>query len=332
MTEYQGVLIIGESVNGNITSVTKELLSLGQKVGKDLGQPLSCLFLNNGVTEAPKEAILLGSDICYLIKGPSSDQLHPDYCAEAFTAAIKQLNPSIIILGHTDFGRDVAPRLAARLECPVTLDCIKLSIDPDTRSLIQARNVYGGKAIATWNSDYKPQVMTIKAGATPAAVGNPSHNGEVKNLDIQVDESKIKGKLLNTVIEPVKGVALEEAKAIVAGGAAIGGSQGFKMLEELAQLLGGTVGATRVPCDEGWVPFSLEIGQTGHIVHPDLYIAIGISGATQHIVGCSDSKCIVAINRDPDAPIFKMADFGIVGKFQEVVPALIERLKTLSAK
>jgi electron transfer flavoprotein alpha subunit len=159
---------------------------------------------------------------------------------------------------------------------------------------------------------------------------DPSRKGEIIAFSVRIDDSLMKSKLLETVKEEVKGIRLEEAKVIVSGGGGIGSSDGFKLLGELAKALGGTIGVTRVPCDEGWMSVNLEIGQTGHIVGPDLYIAVGISGASQHMAGCSSSKFIVAINRDPEAHIFKEADFGVVGDYRDVLPALIFRLKELA--
>ena len=329
MAEHEGILLGGEVIEGRITTLTRELLAVGRGLGNELGEPVSILFLGEEVSEVAQEAILLGADRSYVVGGPPWERLHPDYYAEVLAAVSRQIRPRLILLGQSDLGRDAAPRLAARLQTVVTLDCTEVKVDSETGRILQTRSVYGGKAMAVWTSKHEPQVITLRARAVKPAEPDASRSGEVVPLNIRVDESKVKGTLLQTVREPVKGVALEEAKVVVAGGGGIGGSEGFRMLEELAQLLGGAVGATRVPCDEGWVSSSLEIGQTGHVVSPDLYIAVGISGAPQHVVGCSNSKWIVAINRDPEAPIFRLADFGVVGDYREAIPALLEKLKEL---
>ncbi|GAG34811.1 unnamed protein product, partial [marine sediment metagenome] len=239
---------------------------------------------------------------------------HPERYAAIITNVCKQIAPSIILLGQTDMGRDVAPRLAARLGTTVCMDCVELAVDSETKSLLQTKPVYGGNAMAVWLfADYQPQVVTMRPRVAAPAEPDTSRKGEIVPLSIEVDESTIKGKLLETVKEEVKGIKLEEAKVIVAGGGGIGGSEGFQIIRELAQVFGGAVGVTTVPCDEGWMPSTLVIGQTGHMVSPNLYIVVGISGAMQHLAGCSSSKCIVAINKDPEAHIFKEADFGIVG-------------------
>lgn len=332
MAEYEGVLICGEVVDGKITTTTKELLNTGRRLCDDLNQPLSTLIIGSDIQEVAKEVITLGADKVYIVDGLPFAESHPDHYVAIIMNACHQIALSIVLMGQTDMGRDVAPRLAARLGTTVCLDCIELAIDPDTKLLLQTRPVYGGNAAAVWVSEsYQPQIVTMRPRSVMAAEANTSREGEIITLSITVDDIMVKGNLINVVKEEVKGIKLEEAKIIVSGGGGIGGSEGFQMLQELAQVLGGAVGISRVPCDEGWMPSRLEIGQTGHIVSPNLYIAIGISGALQHIAGCSDSKWIVAINRDADAHIFKVSDFGVVGDYREVLPTLLEKCRTLLA-
>jgi electron transfer flavoprotein alpha subunit len=330
MTPTQRILICGEVVEGNLTTVTRELLALGKKLHNDLDQPLVALLVGRGIQKAAEEAVRLGADTVYIADGPSFSETHPDLYVAILAEAIKQMKPSMVVLGHTEMGREVAPRVAARLETAVTMDCTGLSIDPETKRMLQFKPVYGGNAVAVWVSEAcDPQMATLRPRAVKPEDPDASRKGEVKNLSVTVTDSMVRGRLLETVNQEGEGIKLEDAKVIVAGGGGIGGSEGFKMLEELARVLRGTVGVTRVPCDEGWKPLSLEIGQTGHIVTPDLYIAVGVSGAPQHMAGCLGSKRIVAINRDPDAQIFKEADFGVVGDYRQVLPTLIAKCKTL---
>jgi electron transfer flavoprotein alpha subunit len=330
MTAYQGVFVCGEVVDGRITTITRELLSMGRKLATDVNQPLGTLLIGRNLQNAATESIRLGAAKVYTVNGSPFAESHPDLYVAIITEVCKQIAPSIVLFGHTEMGRDVAPRLATRLRTTVTMDCLGLSIDPETRRLLQSKPVYGGNAIAIWVSEsHDPRIVTLRPRAVMPEEPEISRKGEIKALDITINESIIKGKLLETVKEDVKGIKLEDAKVVVAGGGGIGGSEGFKMLEELARVLRGTVGVTRVPCDEGWKPLSLEIGQTGHIVTPSLYIAVGVSGAPQHMAGCAGSKCIVAINRDPDAQIFKEADFGVVGDYRQVLPTMIEKCKGL---
>lgn len=332
MADYQGVLICGEVVEDKITSVTRELMSTGRKLSDDLGQPLSVLLVEKDIQELAEEAVFLGADRVYTVDGVEFTKSHPDLYAHIMVHVCQQTAPSVIILGQTDMGRDIAPRLAARLRASVCMDCVELAIAPENGLLLQTKPVYGGNAIAVWASaDYQPCVVTMRPRVIAAAEPDTSREGEIVPLNVNVDDSMIKGKLLETVREEAKGMKLEEAKVIVAGGGGIGGSEGFQLLQELAQVLGGTIGASQVPCDREWVPATLKIGQTGHMVTPDLYIAVGISGAMQAMAGCSRSKCIVAINKDPEAHIFKEADFGVVGDYRQALPPLIEKCKALLA-
>jgi electron transfer flavoprotein alpha subunit len=323
-------LVCGEVKEGKITSVTKELMNIGGKLSKELNQPLDTLLIGKNLQGEIAEAITLGSKTVYSVNASPFAESHPDLYVALITEACLQVAPSIILLGHTEMGREVAPRLAFRLKASVTMDCTGLSIDPETRTLLQSKPVYGGNAIAIWASESSyQQVVTLRPRAIMPAEPNFFGKGEIKPLNVTVKDSLIKGKVLQTVKEEVKGIKLEDAKIIIAGGGGIGGSDGFKLLEELSQVLGGAIGVTRVPCDEGWRPLGSEIGQTGHIVTPRLYIAIGISGAPQHMAGCSGSKNIIAINRDPDAPILKEADFGVIGDYRQVLPTMIDKCKTL---
>jgi electron transfer flavoprotein alpha subunit len=330
MADYQGILICGEVVDGEITTVTKELLNIGRRLSDDLSQPLSTLLIGKDIQKAAEEVISLGADKVYIVDSSSSAEPHPDRHVAIIAEVCQQVAPFIILLGQTDIGRDIAPRLAARLRATVVMDCTELAIDSETKQLLQTKPVYGGNAIAVWVSEsHEPQIITLRPRAVMPAEPDASRKGEIITLSVTVDDSMVKSKLVETVKEEVKGIKLEDAKVIVAGGGGIGGSDGFKLLEELAKVLGGTVGVSRVPCDEGWMPLSLEIGQTGHIVSPSLYIAVGISGASQHMAGCSGSKYIVAINRDPEANIFKVSDFGVVGDYRQALPPLTEKCKAL---
>jgi electron transfer flavoprotein alpha subunit len=332
MATYHGVLVFSEVAEKKTATINKELLNIGRRLSDDLSEPLSTLLIGKDIQELAKELITLGADKVYTIDIDSSSFTgpHPDLYVAIIAQVCQQVAPSIVLLGQTDMGRDVAPRLAARLGTTVTMDCIELAIDPDTKQLLQTKPVYGGNAMAIWISELNdPQIVTLRPRSVMPAEPDPSRKGKIINLSITVDNTMIRGKLLEIVKEEAEGVKLEEAKVIVAGGGGIGGIEGFKMLNELAKLLRGALGVTRVPCDEGWMPISLEIGQTGYIVSPSLYIAIGISGAPQHMAGCSSSKCIVAINKDPEAHIFEVSDFGLVGDYRQALPPLIEKCKEL---
>jgi electron transfer flavoprotein alpha subunit len=319
------ILICGETVEGKIASTTKELIAAGRKLCDDLGQPLSLLLIGSNLRKEAEEAISLGADRVYTTEGSPFMESLPEQYLSIIISVYKKTQPAIVIFSQTDMGRDIAPRLGARLGGNVCLDCIELAINPDTKSLLLSKPVYGGNAVAVWASEaLLPHVVTVRPRTAEPAEPDTSRKGEIVRIEVDIPKS-VASQLIKTVKEQTKGIKLEDANVIVAGGGGIAGKEGFEILEELARILGGTVGISRVPRDEGWMPDHLEIGQTGHIVAPNLYIAVGISGAPQHMAGCSNSKYIIAINKDPEAHIFKEADVGIVGDYREVLPFLIEK-------
>ena len=326
-----GVLICGEILEGNITTVTRELLNTGRDLGDKLKQPLHLLLVGPDTEDAAQEGIFLGADKVYWISHPSFYETTPEDYLVPILEACEHTSPLIIIFGHTDMGRDIAPRLAAKQGSSVCMDCISLDIDRDTQSLLQSKPVYGGNAVAVWTShkEHAPYIVTLRPRSSQPAEPDTDRKREVISLAFSDPSSSSQSTLLKTVKEEVKGIKLEDAKVIVAGGGGIAGPEGFELLQDLARILRGTVGISRVPCDEGWMPKSLEIGQTGHLVSPDLYLAVGISGAPQHLAGCTSAKCIVAINKDPEANIFREADLGIIADYREALPALIDKIKEL---
>jgi electron transfer flavoprotein alpha subunit len=284
------------------------------------------------VGECSKDAIAFGADKVYVVADPSLKQYQADSYMQVAEKVVKDVMPRAVLMGQTSVGRDLAPRLAFRLGVGLATDCLDVSVDPGTRLLRQTRPAYGGNAQATFSSGLMPQVVTIRPKAMSPLERDDSRKGEVIPTKVKIDMSKVRTKVLETVKEEVAGVKLEDAPVIVCGGRGLGGPEPFKtMLKELADALHGAVGASRPPADNGWVPETMHIGLTGKIVAPDIYIAIAVSGASQHIAGCSSSKNIIAINKDPDANIFKEAKFGVVGKYQEVVPSFTNKLKELLA-
>jgi electron transfer flavoprotein alpha subunit len=332
MAEYKGILVCGELADGKLASITTELLGCGRKLADDLKEDLSCLLSSDAVGEASKEAIAFGADKVYAVEHPSLKEYQADAYMQAAEKVVKDISPRAILIGQTSMGRDLAPRLAFRLGTSLSTDCLDLSMDPGTKLLVQTRPVYGGNAQAIFTSELMPQVVTVRSKAMSPLERDDSRKGEVIPTKIDIDTSKIRTKILETVKEEAVGVKLEDAPVIVCGGRGLGGPDPFQTtLKELADLLHGAVGASRPPADNGWVPESLHIGLTGKIVAPDIYFAIAVSGASQHVAGCSGSKHIIAINKDPEANIFREAEFGVVGKYEEVVPALTGKLKELLA-
>ncbi len=330
MSDNKGVLIIAETVDGKLSSTTAELLGCGRKLASDLGQELSAAIIGSGVAGLAPNAIALGADKVYV----ADDAALKDYRTESYVAVVeniaKQAPPQIILTGQTSIGRDLAPRLAFRLGTAATMDCVALSIDPASKRLLQTKPVYGGNAQAIFTTASDPQVATVRAKVMSPATADASRKGEVITLAAQL--AGVRTNVLQKVKQEVEGIKLEDAAIVVSGGRGIGGTEGFKQLAELAKLLKGAVGASRPACDSGWMPETAQVGLTGKIVTPDFYLAIGISGSSQHLAGCSSSKCIVAINKDAEANIFKIAHFGVVGDWKKVLPVFTQKVKELLAQ
>jgi electron transfer flavoprotein alpha subunit len=332
MAEYKGILVYGELADGKLASITTELLGCGRKLADDLKEDLSCLLASDAVGGASKEAVAFGADKVYVVEHPALKEYQADSYMQAAEKLVKEISPRAILIGQTSMGRDLAPRLAFRLGTSLTTDCLDLGVDPATKLLIQTRPVYGGNAQAVFTSELMPQMVTVRTKAMSPLERDESRKGEVIPTKVDIDASKVGMKILETVKEEAVGIKLEDAPVIVCGGRGMGGPEPFQTtLKELADLLHGAVGASRPPADNGWVAESLHIGLTGKIVAPDIYIAIAVSGASQHTAGCSGSKHIIAINKDPEANIFREAEFGVVGKYEEVVPAFTNKLKELLA-
>jgi len=333
MDTHKGVLVCGEIAEGKLAPVTIELLGLGRKLANDLGEQLSTLLMGSKAGGLGKEAIAYGADKVYVAEDALLDQYNSDAYTQVVAELCKKALPSIMLLGHTDIGCDLAPRLNGRLGGGLSMDCLALSIDPATKLLVSTRPVFGGNAHAAMLSKAaRPQMATLRPKTVPPAERNDSRQGQVVPVEGKVDPSALKVSVVERIKEEVEGVKLEDAEVVVSGGRGIGSAKNFDMVRELAKVLGGAVGATRPACDEGWAAVSLQVGQSGKVVSPKLYIAVALSGAMSHISGCLGSKVIVAINKDKEANIFNVAHFGIVADYKEVVPALTAKLKELKSK
>jgi electron transfer flavoprotein alpha subunit len=329
MADYKGVLVCGEVVEGKLAAITAEMLGGGRKLAEKLGEELSVVLLGSEVKGLAAEAIALGADKVYVVDDPVLKDYQTDAYVMAMENVVNQLTPRVLLLGQTSMGRDLGPRLAFRLKTALSMDCTELDIDAESKLLIQTRPVYGGNARAVFTTESLPQMSTVRAKAMSPLQRDDSRKAEVVDIPSGVDPSKIMAKFVQKVKEEVVGVKLEEAPAVVGGGRGIGGPDGFKQLEDLARLFKGAVGATRPAIDNGWVPSGIQVGLTGKIVAPELYLAIALSGSSQHMAGCSGSKTIVAINKDPEANIFREAQFGIVADWKQAVPAFTEKVQEL---
>jgi electron transfer flavoprotein alpha subunit len=325
--DRKGVWVFAEQRDGKLVRVSLELLGKGQSLAAELKQDVSALLLGYRVSGLARTLIEHGADRVYL----ADHKALQSYRTNAYTKVIEELarehKPNVLMMGATHIGRDLAPRVSRRIGVGLTADCTELTIDPADGILLQTRPAFGGNVMATIANRYsRPQMATVRPGVMEAAHG-PERKGEIIKCKVSVAEKEIGTRVLEKVQEKKKRVNLADARVIVAGGRGVGDAKGFKILEQLAAALGGEVAGTRVAVEEGWIPAERQIGQTGQSVRPEIYIACGVSGAIQHRAGMSDSRYIIAINKDRRAPILQVADWGIVGDLHDVVPAMIEELK-----
>lgn len=319
-----GILVFGEATDeGALNPVTAELIAMGTQ----LGGPVTCVLPGSGVEGHAQDCVAAGAGKVIVVDDP----LLAPYQGDAYTPMAeritKEVDPAVVIMGQTLMGRDLAPRLAQRLGTAVAMDCVALSMDGD--KLIAERPCYGGAARAKYKINGSVQIATLRAKAAEPLAPDASRSGEIVKQDAGVTADQIRAKIVDRRKEKAEGVRLEDAKVVVSGGRGLGGPEAFAQLEELADILGGAVGASRAVCDLGWYPVPAQVGLTGKVVTPDLYIAVAISGASQHMAGISSVKNIVAINKDEDANIFKSSRFGVVGDWKEVFPAFKEKVQEL---
>jgi len=328
MADNKGILVVGEAAEGKLLPITAEILGAARKLADELKEPLNCIIIGAGLGDTGKAAVAAGADKVLLADDAQLKDYENSTYMQVMEKAVAELAPKVVIMGQTANGRDLAPRLAFKLGVSAVMDCLELAIEGG--KLQCTRPVYGGNAKAIFTSDAIPQIATLRVKAGTPLAPDAGRAGEVVAFAVALDASRIKAKVLETVKEEVAGVKIEDASAVVAGGRGMGGPEPFtKELADLAKILKGAVGASRPPCDNKWVPDSIQIGLTGKIIAPELYIAVGISGSSQHMSGCSGAKCIVAINKDPEANIFKEARFGVVGDWKVVLPAFTAKVKEL---
>ncbi|NPV78887.1 MAG: electron transfer flavoprotein subunit alpha/FixB family protein [Firmicutes bacterium] len=326
-TEYDGIWVMAEYRAGLPQPITFELLGKGRELASKLGTHLTCVALGHQIEDA-QEMIYGGADRVYLVDDPALGHFMVEPYLNTLEFLVKKYKPTILIAGATTTGRTLMPALAARLKTGLTADCTGLDIDPETGLLLQTRPAIGGNVMATIKTPYaRPQMATFRPKTAVPFPRDISRTGEIikETIDGRLLESRI--RFLGVEEDESGEVSLQDSEVIVSGGRGLSRPENFELLRSLARLLNGAVGASRVCVDQGWISYPHQIGLSGKTVSPRLYLAVGISGSVQHIAGMQTSETIVAINKDPDAPIFKIADFGIVGNLFEILPLLIERLK-----
>ena len=327
ISAYKGVWVFGEQKDGIPAGVALELLGEGRRLADELGVPLSVVLLGDMIEPTAKLLIAHGADSVYMAEHPSLARFNDESYADVFVQLIQKYKPEIILMGASTYGRSLAPRISSRINTGLTADCTKLEIDPEKKILLQTRPAFGGNLMATIICpNHRPQMSTVRPKVMKALEPDFARDGQIIRPEVRIPQD-LKTKVVDVVTSITQMVNLTEADIIVSGGRGIGDPKNFSLLEELAKTLGGAVGASRAAVDAGWIAYCHQVGQTGKTVGPKVYFACGISGAVQHLAGMSSSDTVIAINKNPDAPIFKIATFGIVGDVLQVVPALISEFK-----
>ncbi|HBG5346336.1 TPA: electron transfer flavoprotein subunit alpha/FixB family protein [Clostridioides difficile] len=327
LNDYNGVWVIGEQREGKINPVTIELIGEGRKLADQLGKELAVVIAGYEVEKEVKELLHYSVDKVYYINDPLLKDFTTDGYAISIASLIERKKPEVVLVGATSIGRDIAPRIAGKVGTGLTADCTKLEIDSTDNKLLQTRPAFGGNLMATIVCPKnRPQMSTVRPGVMAKAVRNESETGVLEIITPELTEKMIRTRLVEILPQEKKSVNLTDARIIVSGGRGLKRAEGFELIKELADKLGAEIGASRAAVDSGWIEHSHQVGQTGTTVRPELYIACGISGAIQHLAGMSDSKYIVAINKDAKAPIFSICDYGIVGDLYEILPEMIESL------
>ncbi len=324
---HHGIWVFAEQRNGRLKDVGYELLTRGRELADTLGTELCAVCFGHNLNEV-KRLVSYGADKVYLVDNPSLAGNDEDLYTAELVRLVQEYRPEIILAGATSLGRSFIPRVAAILKTGLTADCTGLEIDTEKRLLLQTRPTFGGNVMATIICPTKrPQMSTVRPRIFQKGTPDTRRKGEIIRVDFKKEGLTSRTRLLNFIEDLNERVKIEDADIIVAGGRGLDKPENFKLLEELAGVMGAALGSSRPPVDDGWIPYSHQVGQTGKTVCPKLYIACGISGSVQHLAGMQTAETIVAINSDPDAPIFEVATYGIVGDLFEVVPVLIEKLK-----
>ena len=339
LEEYKGVAIFAQQVDNKLSSIAFELIGKGKELAADLGVDVTAVVLGSGIKDLATELAEYGADKVVVIDDPALKDYRTEPYAQALAAYINEYKPEIMLVGATAIGRDLGPTVSARVATGLTADCTVLEIgdfpleakegqEQKHGQLLMTRPAFGGNTIATIACpNTRPQMATVRPGVMQKLPREAGRKAEVIDFKPSIVENNKFVEILNIVKNATNTKDIMDAKILVSGGRGVGSKENFKMLEDLAEVLGGTVACSRAVTDAGWLPKDLQVGQTGKTVRPNLYFAIGISGAIQHTAGMEESDIIIAINKDDSAPIFDVADYGIVGDLNKIVPALTEALK-----
>lgn len=333
ISDYKGVMVFAEQRSGVVQKIAYELLGAGRRIADSLGEPLVALLVGSKITDAQvKDLIAHGADTVILADDPAFAVYMTEPYAKAMALAIETYKPGIVFTGATTIGRDLAPRVSARVKTGLTADCTGLEVEEETGNLLMTRPAFGGNIMATIICpEHRPQMSTVRPGVMRKLERDDKRQGTIERLAVNIVAADTNVEILEVVIEKTTKKNIEEANILISGGRGLGTEENFKKLNSVAAELGGLVSASRAVVDAGWAAQDRQVGQTGKTVRPDVYIACGISGMIQHIAGMEDSDFIVAINKNSGAPIFEYADVGIVTDVNKLVPALVEELRTIKA-
>ena len=327
IAQYHDVWVFAEQRGGKLMGVSVELLGEGKKLATEIGCKLCAVLCADNAEDLVGELFEYGAEKVYYANAPELKSYNTDAYTKAIYQAILKYKPEVVLLGATHIGRDLGPCLAVRCGTGLTADCTKLDIDPEDKKLMQTRPAFGGNLMATiLCPNHRPQMSTVRPGVMQKPERIPGKTGERIDIAAKFKDGDIRMQVIEVVKAMKEMVSLTDAEIIVSGGAGLGGPDGFSVIKQLADRLGGVVGSSRAAVDAGWIDHSHQVGQTGTTVKPKLYIACGISGAIQHLAGMQTSEYIVAINKNENAPIFEVADYGIVGDLYKVIPAIIDAL------
>jgi electron transfer flavoprotein alpha subunit len=331
--DNQGVFIFAQQVDGEITGVSLELIGKARDLAQALDSDVTAMLLGYKLDKQAQTLVEYGADRVVVVDDPKLEVYTTEPYTQAVTAILKEYKPRIVLIGATAIGRDLGPRVAGRLHTGLTADCTKLEIREEDREFLMTRPAFGGNLMATIICpDHRPQMATVRPGVMVKEMRDPARKGEIVPFAVSFEENNCYVKVEEVIRKVTQRVDIQTAKVLVSGGRGVGGSESFQILKDLADALGGEVASSRAAVDAGWQEKDRQVGQTGKTVRPNLYVACGISGAIQHLAGMEESDYIVAINKDPDAPIFNVADVGIVGDLFKIVPRLTEEIKAYRAK
>lgn len=319
------ILVWAEIIDGDVTGISYELLGLARRLAAKLDGSVAAVILGPDAKQHTEILVGRGADCVYVVDEPVLETFHTDTALAALTLAYEKADPALFLFPHSSYGSELAPRLAFRIGSSPAMGCLDGHID--NGQVKMTRPCYGGRARSKVGFGTTPAIATILAKSQEAPAFDAQRQGEIVILDQSLSETATRIKVLKRTPNPEQGVRLDEATIVISGGRGIGGAEGFRVLEELAEAIGGAVGASRPACDMGWYPHSHQVGVSGRTVAPELYIAVGISGAGHHLAGCGNAKVLVAINSDPDARIFEFAHLGIVVDYQDVLPEMLRILR-----